>query len=350
MAKLPFIKFFPADWLSDEKLRACSLEARGLWIDLVCMMHKNDRRGYLQLNGSPVTPEQIARMTGCSAEQATRCIAELVSSGVASVLEDGTHYSRRMLREEQKRGLCSDAGRKGGGNPLLRAEIDPPLKVNPKVGPKVKEVEDRVKFDPPLKVGPKVGPKVGLKVGPKVPLEYDSYSEETEEEPREERDTGVGGAGGRGQRPPRPPTSPENCPAFLAFWSVYPKRVKRQAAFKVWVRLNVGDDLLKVILDAVAKQKQSEEWQKENWKYVPHPTTWLNGRQWEDELFPPAAAAAPRSPSGNPARAEEEARRQERLRAIPVPEKPMSPQMAAYMARVHGYGAGTPRQDKEDTL
>jgi hypothetical protein len=166
--KLPFMKFFPADWLSDEKLRACSIEARGLWMDMLCHMHKNDRRGYLQLNGSPVSLDQLARMTGCSTEQATRCVAELLNSGVASALADGTLYSRRMLREEQKRGLCSEAGRKGGGNPVLR-----------------------VKSDPPLKVLPKVVPKVGLKVGPKVPLEYESSSSELNqrEEQRQEEDS-----------------------------------------------------------------------------------------------------------------------------------------------------------------
>ena len=30
--------------------------------------------------------------------------------------------------------------------------------------------------------------------------------------------------------------------------------------------------------------KKSKEWKKENGKYIPHPTTWLNQKRWEDEL------------------------------------------------------------------
>jgi hypothetical protein len=350
-SKLPWMKFFPADWLADAALRSCSFETRGLWIDILCHMHRNDRRGYLQLNGSPVTPEQIARMTGCSADQATRCVAELLSSGVASVLDDGTLYSRRMLREEQKRGLCSEAGQRGGGNPALKGSNGRPLKVvpkvTPKVGPKGEEAENDPEFDPPLKVGPKVGPKVGLKVGPKVPLEYDSSSEEREEEPGEERDTGEGGAGGRGQKPARRrPLTPDDDQGFLAFWREYPRRVKKLPAWKVWQRLGVDDALLQTILDSLSRQKQAEGWLKDNGKFVPHPTTWLNGRQWEDELLaPPQPAARPPVPVS--ARAEEDARRDERLKAIPIGNKPMPPQVAAYMARVHGFGGATPPSEAE---
>lgn len=299
--KLPWMKFFPADWLSDEKLRACSIETRGLWIDILSHMHKNDRRGYLQLNGSPVSLDQLARMTGCSTEQATRCVAELLDSGVASALADGTLYSRRMLREEQKRGLCSEAGQKGGGNPALRVKIDPPLKVgqaDPGTGQKVGQ------FDPPLKDDPKVGLKVGIKVGPKVPLISDSYSEGQSPVDQETKiDTvlysGGGGAGGGGKSGSafKRGSTPEQCPDFMAFWRAYPRRQKRQAAFKVWQRLDVDDELLAVILRAVSRQSAMEGWRKENGKYVPLPTTWLNGQEWENELHVDLPAVAEPVPS-----------------------------------------------------
>jgi len=37
---------------------------------------------------------------------------------------------------------------------------------------------------------------------------------------------------------------------------------------------------------------QSESWNRDGGRYIPHPSTWLNGRRWEDELAP-----APPSPT-----------------------------------------------------
>jgi hypothetical protein len=33
----------------------------------------------------------------------------------------------------------------------------------------------------------------------------------------------------------------------------------------------------------VEQAKQSEDWIKENGKYIPHPATWLNAKGWLDE-------------------------------------------------------------------
>lgn len=110
--KPPYFPFFPDDWMSDEKLRLCSLAARGLWIDLLSLMHKCDRRGYLQqANGQPYSQEQIARITGCSPEEAAHLLRELISSGVASANEHGVIFNRRMVRDESIRQARSYAGK-----------------------------------------------------------------------------------------------------------------------------------------------------------------------------------------------------------------------------------------------
>ncbi len=54
-SKLPAFQFYPGDWLKDPAVRSLPLEARGLWIDLLCIMHESDRRGYLELNGNGVS-------------------------------------------------------------------------------------------------------------------------------------------------------------------------------------------------------------------------------------------------------------------------------------------------------
>lgn len=42
------------------------------------------------------------------------------------------------------------------------------------------------------------------------------------------------------------------------------------------------------MLVALARQRNSDDWQRDDGRYIPHPTTWLNGRRWEDE--PPSSA------------------------------------------------------------
>jgi hypothetical protein len=44
--KLPSFQFYPGDWMKDPALRSVSLEARGLWIDMLCLLFESGRRGY----------------------------------------------------------------------------------------------------------------------------------------------------------------------------------------------------------------------------------------------------------------------------------------------------------------
>lgn len=68
----------------------------------------------------PMTREHLAQLEGIPFDRLSRLLAELVSHGVIEweEQEDGIVYSsRRMLRDERKRWLCGEAGKKGGGNP-----------------------------------------------------------------------------------------------------------------------------------------------------------------------------------------------------------------------------------------
>lgn len=56
--------FEPNRWLANEKLGMVSLEARGLWIHLVCLMYKANSEGKLLIGGNIPTIEQISRSVG----------------------------------------------------------------------------------------------------------------------------------------------------------------------------------------------------------------------------------------------------------------------------------------------
>jgi biotin operon repressor len=130
--KFPASQWYWADWMKDPAVRSVSYAARGLWMDMLSLMHESDRRGYLQVNGKFVSAELLARMTGGSTDEVSRLLQELEDSGVFSRSDDGCIYSRRMVRDERKRALCSEAGKKGGGNPTFKGDPKGNNKGHPK--------------------------------------------------------------------------------------------------------------------------------------------------------------------------------------------------------------------------
>ena len=131
-ARLPWFKFYPADWLKDPSLSACSLAAQGAWMRLVCHMHESSPRGYLKdSNGQPFTDRHIARLIGSAPQTARKIVSELMSLGVVSVTENdsetpGVLYSRRMVRDDLKLQQDIENGRKGG-NAILKNGLTPRL-------------------------------------------------------------------------------------------------------------------------------------------------------------------------------------------------------------------------------
>jgi len=71
---------------------------------------------------------------------------------------------------------------------------------------------------------------------------------------------------------------------FDLFWTAYPKKVAKKYARKAWDKLDITDSLQTSILAAIELQKGTEAWQKDGGQFIPHPATWLNGGNWENEV------------------------------------------------------------------
>lgn len=101
MSARPWFKFYGADWRSDSALRMCSLAARGLWLEMVCVMDEGTPRGHLVVKGKQIGNAQLAILSGCTPQEVGRLLQELEVAEVFSRNADGTIFSRRMLRETQ---------------------------------------------------------------------------------------------------------------------------------------------------------------------------------------------------------------------------------------------------------
>ena len=99
MAKNPSTRWYFNDWMTDPNLRACSVPARGLWIDCLAICAGGKRFGYLEIEDRACTVADLARITGAPRANVARWLAELEANGVFSRDEKGTIYNRRMARE-----------------------------------------------------------------------------------------------------------------------------------------------------------------------------------------------------------------------------------------------------------
>jgi uncharacterized phage protein (TIGR02220 family) len=132
--KRPSFQFYPGDWLNDAPLRMVSIGARGLWIDMLCIMHQGSDYGHLKVNGKVILPANLARMTGTTSKECEGYLDELESAGVFSRDDEGCIFSRRMIRDEKTREARAAGGFKGG-NPALMGEKKVNLQSNLEITP-----------------------------------------------------------------------------------------------------------------------------------------------------------------------------------------------------------------------
>lgn len=235
--KRPSFQFYPSDWLRDTSLRSCSIGARGLWIDMICYMHEGTPYGHLKVKDKVILPENLARMVGETLETVDGWLKELFDAGVFQLAEDGSIFSKRMVKDEALRNARAEGGKKGG-NPLLMAQKDN-LDVNQKV----------IQIPTPS-----------------------SSSSSSSSNINNTRVVSVG---------------QEVKDLFEKFWTFYPKKVGKDAALKAFAKRKPDEQLLLLMLKAVAKQKTAPGWQKDGGQFIPNPATWLNQGRWQDQLEAP---------------------------------------------------------------
>lgn len=74
--------------------------------------------------------------------------------------------------------------------------------------------------------------------------------------------------------------------SFDEFWAEYPRKVSKPSAMKAWNKLKPDEDLTEQIMTGLEKWRNSDDWARDNGRYIPYPATWLNDRRWEDDIRP----------------------------------------------------------------
>ena len=135
------IIFYPSDWLGDTALSRCSISAQGLWMRLLCIAHEGEPYGHVSQipsDNPPPDPDDPIEVYGYAVDIAEKAIkngtltgaaqqkrlviqslVELIQKGVLSFTENGTIYSRRMVRDYHKKITARQNGSRSSGNPAL---------------------------------------------------------------------------------------------------------------------------------------------------------------------------------------------------------------------------------------
>lgn len=82
-------------------------------------------------------------------------------------------------------------------------------------------------------------------------------------------------------------------PLFVEFWKSYPRKTNKEFAERVFAKLKVDDALLTKMIQAIYAQNKTV-WKDKEQQYIPHPSTWLNGKRWEDEIVAKPMSASDR--------------------------------------------------------
>ncbi|TPE53063.1 hypothetical protein [Amaricoccus solimangrovi] len=250
------MKFYPSDWRADPRLRMCSLAARGLWMEMLALMHEATPYGHLLISGISPTDAQLAVLAGAPSDQIPDLLGELESAGVFSRTRSGAIYSRRMTRDDKKSAQARKNG-KNGGNPILcnSKGNTPPDNPQDKGGDKTQKPEAR--SQKPEREN--------------IPLSQKSSARSSE--PVSEQPFEVPDRSGEQSR-------------FPEFWGAYPLKanmVKAEAEF-ITATLRGADP--EVVISAARRFAASQ--QGKDPTYIPQPANWLKNRRWTDEI--PAAA------------------------------------------------------------
>ncbi len=117
----PYLPLYVQDFLTDEKLSECSAKATGVYIRLMCLMHKSETYGRILLKQKDKQSEKqienfafkLVKQMPYSLPEVLEGLTELVEENVLS-LEGDFLIQKRMVEDAQLSEKRSLSGKKGG--------------------------------------------------------------------------------------------------------------------------------------------------------------------------------------------------------------------------------------------
>ncbi len=116
----PYLPLYIQDFMTDEKLVECSAESTGVYIRVMCLMHKSESYGQILLKQKYKQSDkqtknfakQLARSMPYDLDTIERSLDELIQEEVIT-LDNGTISQKRMIKDNYISEVRKKAGTKG---------------------------------------------------------------------------------------------------------------------------------------------------------------------------------------------------------------------------------------------
>ncbi len=135
----PYIPLYVQDFLTDEKLLECSSSSIGIYIMIMCVMHKSKEYGTILLKQKDKQNTKQSFNFACklvkhlpfTVDKISTAIDELVSEDVLQLVSDKLSQ-KRMIHDNELSIKRSEAGKKGGKKTqFAKAKVQANIKANP---------------------------------------------------------------------------------------------------------------------------------------------------------------------------------------------------------------------------
>lgn len=127
----PYFPLYVQDYLTDEKLNSCSASTQGVYIKILCILHKSETYGKLLFKQKDKQKKsnienfalKLCKLLPFDYDTILPALDELVEEGVIDI-DDSELTQKRMYQDGIISIKRSQAGKKGGGNPNLFKQKD----------------------------------------------------------------------------------------------------------------------------------------------------------------------------------------------------------------------------------
>lgn len=253
----PYLPLYVQDFLTDEKLNECSAESVGVYIMLMCVMHKSEDYGTILLRqkdkqtGWQISDfaRKLVRHLPYSEEVIERALTELLEEGVLNI-EGDRLYQKRMVKDGEISEKRSRAGKKGAKAKYTNESAE------------AKAVACANDFA-------MAKPMANSEYENEYEYEYENDNEDDSNNKTTKKRESL--------------LTKTQETRFSRFWEAYPRKVSKANAEKAWAKINPDDELTEKIISAIGTAKRLDERFRET-RFTPHPASWLNARSWENEF------------------------------------------------------------------
>lgn len=117
----PYFPLYVQDYLTDEKLNECSASTQGVYVKIMCLMHKSNDYGVILLKQKDKQTSiqssnfalKLVKHLPFTETEIEKAVEELIEEGVL-ILEGDKLIQKRMVKDNDVSVKRSKAGKKGG--------------------------------------------------------------------------------------------------------------------------------------------------------------------------------------------------------------------------------------------